>query len=193
MIIPPGFIAVFARFTNQSGHSCQSVMGYSIGSIFDQTNADFVSDTLATAYKAQLGTGSRWVGVHVLIGNDGPLGEVNSASSAGNGSRSGDLVSPQVQGLLSKKTAFTGRRNRGRMFVPDMSEAQVDNGGQINSGGRALLQDIANAWFVAVPAGSGSIDAAVILHTDSTAPTPVTTFNAEAMVATLRNRYIRAA
>lgn len=191
MIVPPGFIAVFARFTNQSGHACENVMGYSHTGTWNQTETDSVSDALAAPYKAQLGTGSRYNGVHILVGNDGPLGEFDSATTAGGGTRSGDLVSPQVQGLLKKSTAFAGRKNRGRMFIPDMSEAQVDNGGLINSGGQALLQDIANAWRIAVPAASGLITDPVILHTDATAPTVITAMLAEARVATLRNRYIR--
>lgn len=191
IVVPVGSCLVQARFTNSSGHNCQNSCSYDLTSVFTQVTADAASDQLAAVYKSQLSTASRFNGVHVIVGNDGPPIEFDSNSSAGAGLVSASLMTPQVQGLIRKSTAFGGRKNRGRMFIPDMVETQVDDTGNIDSTGRGKLTAIANAWFDMTSADAVYGDPQ-ILHTDGvTAPTVITAIVTETRVATLRRRYTR--
>lgn len=187
----PGFMQVLAFYTNLAGHPCQNSMGYAIDAGVDQTTADAVSDWLAPAYKGQITAGSRWVGVRLIVGNDGPPGEFNSSSSAGAGTPTGDTEQLQVQGLLHKSTAFAGRKFRGRMYIPDILDSQCDSVGNLNASAVAKLQAIADAWF-GLSAADALIHAPQILHGDGiTAPTEVVAISVEGKVATQRRRFSR--
>lgn len=190
MLIPPGFIAVFARFKSAIGHPCQNVCGYAITDVWTQAATDAVSADLAGSYKQQLNTGGSFDGVHILVGNDGDDLAFDSVSGAGAGTRSGALQAPQVQGLLRKRTGLAGRKGRGRMFIPDMFESQVDDSGGVDATGLARLNDIAQTWNSALGVGV-LIDFPVILHSDATVPTRITNVEAEHKVATLRRRFPR--
>ena len=187
----PGFAEILVFTTNIDGHRCQNSMGYSIDPGVDQTTADAVSDALSVPYKAQLSANSYFNGVRIIVGADGPESEFDSVSSAGVGGRSGDFESPMVQGLIRKSTAFAGRKYRGRMYIPDMADSQVDYNGNVNSAGQTLLQGIADGWM-----GLNAIDALLLLpqllHTaEVLAPTEVTSLLVENKVATQRRRYNR--
>lgn len=189
--IPPGFCEIQALYTATVGtHVCQNSVGFEVATPLVQGDVDDVSDILAVAYKAQLNGGDTWLGVRVLEGQDGPPLVWESSSSTGAGARSASLAGPQVQGLLKKVTALSGRKFRGRMFIPDMTESQVGDIGAIDGTGQALLQAIADAWqsLTGTPAALGEM---VLLHTDSTAPTPFAFMQVQTKVATLRKRYKR--
>lgn len=190
MIVPPGFIALFVRFTNAVGHRCQSVMGYSITDVWTQAATDTASAFIAGSYKAQLNSGATFDGIHVLVGQDGDDLAFDSSSGSGNGARSGSLQAPQVQGLIKKTTGVSGRHGRGRLFIPDMFESQVDDSGNVDATGLARLNDIAGSLNSALGVGA-LIGNPVILHSDSTAPSLITGMAAEARVATLRRRFPR--
>jgi hypothetical protein len=190
IVVPPGFIEVLIRYTSTVGHRCQNVMGYAITDAWDQTATDTISADIAVPYKAQLSESSQFVGVKVLVGNDGPNPEFESTAGAGPGTESDSVCGPQVQGLLHKSTGLAGRKFRGRCFIPDMHEVNVDDSGGINSGGLGLLNGIANVLDSALGVGA-LIDHSVILHPAGTDPTPITAMFAENHVATLRRRYKR--
>jgi hypothetical protein len=99
-------------------------------------------------------------------------------------------LTPQTQGLIHKKTALAGRKNRGRMYIPDMEESQVNNNGLLNGSAVALLQDIADAWF-GLTGADALIGAPQVLHEDASAPTEITAMTVETTVATQRRRYLR--
>lgn len=189
MVIPPGFARVFALFEIIGGHDCQNVVDFAVDPNPDQSDVDAASATIGAAYKAQLNSGSLYQGLRVLVGNDGDPTLLESTSGAGVGTRGLALCPPQTQGLITKKTALAGRRNRGRIFIPDMAESQVGDLGDINSTGQGLLDGIAAAWL--------SLDAAppwlnpVILHSDGGEPTEVIDMLESIKVATLRRRYER--
>lgn len=191
MLIPPGFCNVIARFTNIQGHLCQNACGYSLDDVLSQANVDATSDALATVYKAQLSTVSEWLGVVVDIGNDGPPLQLTSSSSAGVGSRGGDEPPPQVQGLIKKTTGFGGRAFRGRMYVPDLYESQIDNNGVLNGTALGLLNSIAAAWMDLDGSASANYGLPQLLH-PAIAPTEIVSMFAEGHVATQRRRFVRA-
>lgn len=189
LLIPPGFVNVKARYSNVQGHLCQNACGYAIDDPLIQADADDVSDYLAAAYLQQLSTVSQWFGVVIDIGNDGPPLQLESSSSAGTGVRGGDEPPPMVQGLLKKSTGFAGRAFRGRMFIPDLYESQVNNNGALNGTAITLLADIANAW-ASLGVASVKFVAPQLLH-PAEAPTEIVSITPDNNVATLRRRYER--
>lgn len=192
MIIPPGFINVFARYTNADGHRCENAMAYDVTDIPVQSDADDISDTLAPLYKAQLDSGSRYDGVHILIGQDAgdPL-VLDSTSSSGAGAGGAALCPPNVQGLIRKKTGLSGRHGRGRMYIGDMRASEVNSQGNMGSTPVARLQAIGDGWYADVPVAVTVITQAYLLHNDSTPPTIVTSTEAQSTVATQRRRLER--
>lgn len=192
MQIPPGFIVVFARFRNAVGHRCQSAVGYEVNDVLDGTDAGQISSHLSGPYRAQLNSGGAFDGVHILIGNDGDPGVLDSVTGAGVGARSLALSPPQVNGLIFKHTPLGGRHNRGRLYVPDMAESQIDDSGNCNVTAVGLLIDIAAAWL-SIPGAvtSGKVVNTRLMHNNSLTPTSITEMGAVVKCATLRRRYPR--
>lgn len=191
MIIPEFFCAVFVRYTNTDGHPCENVMGYLISATPTQDDADDLSVDLAAAYKDQLDTGSTYDGLHILVGQavGDPL-VVDSVANAGAGTVGGAKMPPNVQGLISKRTGVSGRKNRGRVYIADMLVSQVNSQGGIASAGVTKLGTIAAALFDA-NSSAAVFGAPHILHTGPEAPTEITSMFAEATVATQRRRLER--
>lgn len=185
--IPVGFALVHIRYTNVQGHNCQNSVGYDLTDVLTQTDVDDLSDLIGPAYRQVLSTASQYLGLHVEVGNDGPEIIFDSTSSAGAGVRGGDEPPPMVQALIKKQTGLGGRANRGRMFIPDQLESQMDNNGTLNGTALSLLQDIAIA--VAGP-GVAPWGAPQLMHPIA-APTEITAFVVDSKVATLRRRYTR--
>jgi hypothetical protein len=143
-------------------------------------------------YKAQLNSADAYESVRVLYNASGSIFELLDTTGAGVGGVGASLAAPQVQGLIKKLTGVRGRKFQGRMFIPDMTEADVGDLGTIASGGLTKLNNIAAAWM-ALPTTvtSGNIVSMVLLHNDATTPTGLSLMLAEPKVATLRRRYER--
>lgn len=191
VLIPPGFGQLIVSMTSvRSPHVCRNIYGWELTDALDQSQADDWSDNLAAAYKPLMNSGSSYIGLRILEGQDGgdPI-EWNSNSSAGAGTTSGDLTAPQVMFLIKKTTALSGRHNRGRTFVIDPKESQVQDDGSLTSGAVSALATMANAVYSSPPSPQTGL--MCILHSTSQAPTPVATFAGEAKVATLRGRFPR--
>jgi len=98
-----------------------------------------------------------------------------------------------VSHIVTKLTGFTGRRFRGRMYLPGVPEGQIDEGGIISSSRNGAVQgvmDLFNAELVADPA----IEGLVLFHDSAsppTEPTLITDFRARNVVGTMRPRQRR--
>jgi len=115
----------------------------------------------------------------------GPFAE-NPHVDAGAGPAA--AVVPNTAGLVKKSTALGGRKGRGRFYLPGLPEGNVDSGGSIDS---ALVTAINTdlATFLATLATNGS--PMVLLHSDLTTPTLVTSLSLEVVAATQRRRLRR--
>lgn len=183
--IPPGYARVLIRYTSGVGHQCQNVIDYAVATPPDQSEVDALSTLYSTPYKAQLNGSGRFNGVRVLIGSDGDPSVLESSSGAGAGARGSALAAPMCQGLIKKVTALSGRHNRGRIFIPDMTEGDVGDNGTLDSTAVTRLNNIASVLYI-----SGVLwTDPVILHEDGGTPTVVTQIVAESIAATLRRRY----
>jgi len=191
VVIPPGYAQVRALFTQgQTGLAESNSFGVDLTAPLDQTAVNALSTSLAAAYKPVLSTGSLFGGVHVIEGQDGDPLVWDSVSGAGAGTRSiTNAATPQVQFMIDKRTAFGGRKHRGRTFLPDVSEPDVGGNGAVISGTLTLLTTFANAIQAAFQVSP--FTAHVILHSDATTPTVVTSYAPDPFAATLRERFPR--
>jgi hypothetical protein len=96
-----------------------------------------------------------------------------------------ELVAPNTAYLVRKATALAGRKHRGRMYLPGVTEPSIDSVGQLTSSKVTELQGALNS-FVS-EAGVANFTLA-ILHNDTTAPTVVTALTIQPRVATQRRR-----
>lgn len=190
MPLPTGHAEVTIDLTNIAGRSCVNVFGVKVVNPIDAVAVDQLSTLMAAAYKPVLNTVSRYNGLRVLNGDDGPGVEFSSTTGNGIGTRDEATLSPQVQALIKKTTGAAGRANRGRTFIPDVPESLVSNQGVLVSSGITLYQTLANAIFAALLSDT-EWDGMEILHDSGAAPTLVTGYNVESKVATLRPRFPR--
>lgn len=94
-------------------------------------------------------------------------------------------ATPQVSFLLKKQTLLAGRKYRGRMYVPGVSEQDVDALGVV-VGSKITELEAAFAGFIAA-AATNEFEP-VILHNGVTAPTLVSDYVWETLCATQRRR-----
>lgn len=193
LVIPPGFGQLIIK-TNSIAHAFAHTneVGVTLTDVPTQANLNTLCTALAVPYKAYLNSGSTFIGCKLLIGQDGPPTFLESVSGAGNGARSAALCPPQVQIVCAKKTSLASRKGRGRIFLQDVGETDVDDGGTVSGTSLTKAQDICNALeALGTTSGLAVFGATVILHSDDTDPTPVTSFLAESKVGTLRRRFPR--
>lgn len=112
-------------------------------------------------------------------------GTVKERSETTAGSATAAPTTPNVAFLAQKLTGLGGRKNRGRMYIPGVSEDNVDGVGNVTSGKVASL-DAALGVYVADAASFHFTP--VILHNSLTAPTPFTGFSVSGLAATQRRR-----
>lgn len=115
-------------------------------------------------------------------------GPVNEFSSTANGGVSGTGAPPNTAFLIEKRTALGGRKNRGRLYLPGIAEADVGEDGQINSTRLEALNVDCGSFFTGLVALNLPPE---VLHTSSSDPTPITVFEADPVAGTQRRRMRR--
>lgn len=144
-------------------------------------------------------------GFHVIYQNDS-LNQVavdsNSAAVAGTGTGGASIVPVNCAVLIRKRTGFAGRRNRGRMYVPGISEVDVNGPGVIGSTAVAGWQTAVNSFYSDISAYGPVIVHSVICeqgeqgHTGAHSPvpgppTPILSLEVDDRIATQRRRLNR--
>lgn len=150
--------------------------------------ADFVGDTLVgNAFAGFLVTGSGLISILVKNGPNatGPSEELGYIIA---GTQSGAGGGAAVSVLISKVTALGGRKGRGRMFQPGVTESVVDPGGVLQTVHATAL----NTCWTGIKADLAAGDLPMhLLHGDATAPTEIVNLNVQTVVATQRRRQRR--
>jgi hypothetical protein len=95
---------------------------------------------------------------------------------------------PATAGLVNKTTALGGRKNRGRLFLPGLIEADVAQGGQITSTARTALQTQLTNFLTDLASSDVPM---VILHTGIETPTLVTGLTLSSLLAVQHRRLRR--
>jgi hypothetical protein len=152
------------------------------------------SDAAAAAYAAfqgsllgRMNSGVTMTGVLCKFGpNDtGPSGEFSGAATGG---VAGTAEGPQVSVLITKTTDLGGRQGKGRMFIPAISETQINTGGVMETAARAAMQTEANDFFAALITANLPM---VLLRAETSpilAPILVNSLEVQTRVATQRRR-----
>lgn len=194
IVIPPGFahLTLFLVST-ENPHTCAITDGFEVlAPPFTQANTDALFTDLANALHP-LYDGAWTLGpLQLLVGNDGPLIRLEHTGTSG-GTRSTQVEPPpQVTYLIKKQTGFSGRQFRGRSYWPfGGNQTALSQSGVLTSAENTLLATAAAAWHTALNKTADNTASQVLLHSTTTAPTPVTAFTPERIVATQRRRLER--
>lgn len=125
------------------------------------------------------------------VGTDGePI--VLETGVLGTGAATGEFLPQNCAFLMQKRSALGGRRNRGRIYWPIISEGNVNEVGEIASGFLSTLNTFANNFLALASNPTHNLSAMVILHsTGDPTPTTVTDLDVPSLIATQRRRLRR--
>jgi len=189
--IPPGFAEIWVKFALPGdaepmfsslavdlapGESATLTLANSLMDVM-LTNLDNV---LSSSYAVQPG--------YVLFGNDGGDIRIDSTSTEQQGDVGENALPNNCAVLVRKVTGEGGRRNRGRMFIPGISEEAVDATGAIAgtplSNWNSAFDDIQTTLV-----GLATVDNLVLLHDSAPhTPTVITDLVVQPKIATQRRR-----
>lgn len=162
---------------------------------FTQVDADALAASLASPLKAIMQAGYQVTNVNLFVGLT--IGDISLDSNVGNGpgTASGAPLPQNTSILVRKSGLLAGRKHRGRMYIPGVREANVNEVGLIDSTERTRIQGHVDALFDALenPVGGFNWLGAYILHSygDATEPTAITAMQVDPVVATQRRRLRR--
>lgn len=107
------------------------------------------------------------------------------------GTVTGESLPPNVCVLVRKNTALGGRAGRGRLYLPSVPEAEVNEAGELVEAYMDGVQTAFDEFFDEL--GSLAVPG-VLLHgagSPLSVPTPLTSFSVQAVCATQRRRLRR--
>lgn len=134
--------------------------------------------------------------VTLYVGQDGgPPLVVDSTLSNSTGGLSNAPLPQNCAHLVRKRTDSSGRRGRGRLYIPGVPEGEVDSAGNLSTVYRDAMTTSANGLLTDLETGVAGLPATpmVILHRSEgigtePPPTPVVTMVCETKIATQRRR-----
>lgn len=189
VVIPSGFCQATVNFGgNGLAFPGAVVLGFDQGGGADPDDvAETIYDTWASTILTLQTSAITLESVLVKFGPNttGPSGEHTGAEVGG---LSGQGSPSNCAYLVRKNTALGGRRGRGRMYIPGCLETSVGSDGAILEPDLANIQDQVTAFGAALVLAGLPM---VVLHSDATTPTPVTTLVVQAVIATQRRRLRR--
>lgn len=189
MIIPVGFSQATLNFAgNGLANPGAVVFGMDQGGGADpDTVAEQVYGAFEATILTQLTDDITLTSCLVKFGPNttGPSAEFAAAAIGGIG---GAGSPSNAAYLVRKNTSLGGRQGRGRMYLPGVAESTTGSDGAIDPGTRDIIQDEVTTFGNLLVLASIPM---VLLHTDATAPTPVTTLVLQGRIATQRRRLRR--
>lgn len=195
IIIPDGYgNAVFSWTYTGRVNPLTSTLGYhptSVGSPGAIANKMFDDSAGSGApnFHSNMGDGWTFLGVKCTENDGGTLIGGESTRTPIAGTLTG-ISSPALNTslLLQKRTGLLGRKFRGRMYwvMSAVNESAVDTLGILGSTELSFLNPMFTAWETAM--ATSPTYAPVLLHSDPTAPTNITSFLLVSKVATQRRR-----
>jgi hypothetical protein len=199
LTVPPGHALISLKMTEPTvPHVMVTTLGAKLTtSPPPVSSANQLLSALSNAFKPLFPSSVTFASLHMLVGNDGPPMAADAAGSV-TGTRVGvSLAPPQVAWIIQRKTIFSGRQYRGRMYLPFVNENNVNGAGTLDPSDVTLLA-AACAALDAIPAGTpaANINSWVILHREPKAgsaplPTAVSVHLPASKVATQRRRLER--
>lgn len=199
ILIPTGFAQVLLPFQHAS-LARAAVITYGLD--VDAAGGDFITVAdeqpviFTNAWTAELADDVTVGPATMRVGQDGgdPLAVLGTNTDTG--SEGAAMLPPNVALLVKKLSSTGGRRGRGRLYIPWVTqEAAVDDVGVLDGGSLSARQDAAEDWLVDLQAGTtGTYSTPMVILHDSSgagpepAPSVVTSLLVDPMVATQRRR-----
>lgn len=149
--------------------------------------AQDLHDFWTTRFMPFMPTSSSIDSTLVKFGPDatGPSAEYTDVNGGGS---AGVPASPNVAYLIHKNTSLGGRAGRGRLYLPGVTEANVDGAGVVLPAGRTAIQTAATAFLGDLTSNNTDM---VLLHGPGapiSSPTNVSSLSVDSRVATQRRR-----
>jgi hypothetical protein len=184
--IPAGYAHVrFVHTLEGAQGNVEVTLGTAVGSA-DQGEANAISAAYVGNLLEDASTSLVLTNVIVLFGNGTATPNRFEVPQSSAGGRNVDPMSPNTAILVQKRTTLSGRKNRGRWYLPARPRSFLGTTGDTISGAALTdIQDSVDAWLLAHVATVGN---PVILHTDATPPTTISAFSVQPRVATQRRR-----
>lgn len=114
---------------------------------------------------------------------------VNEAVIADNGEHTGTVAAPNTCALVKLSSGFSGRSNRGRIYLPGMvGKEEIVDSGEIIEAAVTRIQSVIDDLVLYLGDGETGL---YILHSTELEPTSVATANVEVLAATQRRRMRR--
>lgn len=162
-------VVMVSRFLDQLGLNIRHYrvdaiqgQGFTLGQF-----ATLMGGVVGPVYKPAMGTQATYLGTLVrIVGIGASSPAAWDTVGTGVGTAIGDMMAKQTCGLLGFTTAFAGRGNRGRTYVPFPTESQNDPTGVPAAAYQALLDTIAQMWMgIRIIAGpDGGTSTPVLFH-----------------------------
>lgn len=187
--IPVGYGIATLKFL-RTGASVPYVFtfGYAVDVAITATvEATNISGRWTTVYGASSFLNSyTYVGCHVLrhVAAGYESGDLITSLA---GTVNAPAASPAAAVRVTKRTAFVGRKYRGRVYLPPFaaSESNVDTAGVIDGATLAAIQTRVTNFLTAMNASNNVLK---LLHTDLSTPNTVTSLLVRNSVGTQRRR-----
>jgi hypothetical protein len=163
-----------------------------------ETTAASTSERIAAANSAMDSWGDNMLPIqsntYTLVGVDAVFGTatgdvpITSTDPARVGAVGGAVTPPNTAMLVKKVSGQGGRRNRGRMYVPGISQLTIDHVGGIAPATLATYDTAVNNLLLGIESGS-FMDRLVIFHSIAPlTPTIVEDLQVDPRIATQRRR-----
>lgn len=189
VIIPTGYAHIQHRFTG-SGLPRGAAVTYGIklnGGSWDPGDAGLLHGHFADDIMPFLTNDVTLTETLMKAGpnEDGPFTVFSDPTVGGIDATS---FPPNTAILVEKRTALGGRKNRGRMYLPGVSEGLYDDAGDMGATSAGTWNTRLATWLASI---ESEVLQMVILHNDSSTPTVVTSLQVDQVAATQRRRLRR--
>jgi len=196
IVVPPGYgLASIILLGGPGTPEYVTTIGLDItaaGTTFIDA-ADNVLASYIDAFQGLTADNVRIERVSLYVGSATSPGSVDSLGDGADGLRD-ELMAPIAMApIVRKVTATLGRSGRGRMFLPGvLADADVDQGGNIESGSLGVFQDAVEQFFTNLLTADPAMELIpVLLHSEdspSTTPTPIQGLQVAPKVGWIRGR-----
>jgi hypothetical protein len=201
--LPAGFALVTYVWTGSAVPTgAVSTFGIAVpaGETNPNTTATGIGSDTTTLGTGWFPSGNAWptsLTLARVVVKFGPLdtGPTGEATINVTGGAAGDAYAPNAALMVTKSTALGGRRGKGRMFLPPLTENGIQAFGVIDPAQVATIQGRLNTWRDALVA-DGRVPHLLHRHDPALGqtpvpPTPITTFTLQGTVFTQRRRLHR--
>lgn len=186
MIIPAGYAQITFVYTGSAvPRGAANVIGVENPTGLSIANVAIAAGQFIEPFMANLPDEIQVSAIRVKLGptDSGPYSEFPVVIPGE--LTSGETVAPNTAFLFSKQTDFGGRKNRGRFYLPGVTEGSINGAGDLMS---SWVTDLNTASGLALASLVSNDLPMVILHASVGAPTEVTSMPVSARVATQRRR-----